>query len=206
MKPVLLTITGPTCSGKSFLESRLTGAGFGRVVSHTTRSPRGSEIDGRDYHFVDDTGFQRMVDDGEFLEHAMFGTTRYGSSMTAVAAAMAGTGRAVLVLEPIGADAVARHAARFDDWKHFPIWISATPAEQAKRFTRRLATMTPEQIAARLGLMLEEEGRWTAAASRGQIISSSYSRYRSQYWAIDELDISNIVDVICRNTDAIARG
>ncbi|HXV35961.1 MAG TPA: guanylate kinase, partial [Myxococcota bacterium] len=41
-------------------------------VSHTTRTRRESERDGRDYHFVDEREFRKMVDDGAFLEWASY--------------------------------------------------------------------------------------------------------------------------------------
>lgn len=49
-------------------------------VSYTTRQPRPGEVDGVDYKFVDDTGFDAMVERGEFLEHAGVYGKRYGTS------------------------------------------------------------------------------------------------------------------------------
>ena len=40
-------------------------------ISHTTRPPRPGEVDGEHYHFVDETEFARLVDEGAFLEHAV---------------------------------------------------------------------------------------------------------------------------------------
>src|ERR1700755_2759158 len=48
-------------------------------VSATTRPPRPGETDGVEYHFVDDDRFDRMVKDGEFVEHATFAGNRYGT-------------------------------------------------------------------------------------------------------------------------------
>ena len=48
-------------------------------VSATTRAPRPGERDGADYHFLDDADFQRRVDAGEFVEHAMYSGRRYGT-------------------------------------------------------------------------------------------------------------------------------
>jgi len=50
-------------------------------VSHTTRSPRSGEENGKDYHFVDRSTFDRMVQDNEFLEWAEVHGHRYGSSI-----------------------------------------------------------------------------------------------------------------------------
>jgi guanylate kinase len=54
-------------------------------ISYTTRAPRGSEEDGREYHFTDKATFERMVADGEFLEHAtVFGDHYYGTAVSAL--------------------------------------------------------------------------------------------------------------------------
>jgi guanylate kinase len=53
-------------------------------VSHTTRRPRTGEQDGRDYHFVDEAAFRRMIGAGEFLEWAEVHGQFYGTSRQAV--------------------------------------------------------------------------------------------------------------------------
>jgi guanylate kinase len=69
---ILFIISAPSGSGKSTLvnevRKQLTGIEFS--VSWTTRPPRGSEQDGREYHFTSREEFERMVAAGEFMEHA----------------------------------------------------------------------------------------------------------------------------------------
>lgn len=48
-------------------------------VSATTRPPREGEVNGRDYHFVDEEEFERLVARGAFLEHADYSGHRYGT-------------------------------------------------------------------------------------------------------------------------------
>lgn len=50
----------------------------------TTRSPRGGEQNGREYHFVTKEDFLKLVDQGGFIEHAQFGSNHYGTSVQAV--------------------------------------------------------------------------------------------------------------------------
>ncbi|MBB4859582.1 guanylate kinase [Novosphingobium chloroacetimidivorans] len=57
-------------------------------VSVTTRSPRPGEVDGRDYHFTDHAGFERMVEDGEFLEWAHVFGHSYGTPKAEVKAGL----------------------------------------------------------------------------------------------------------------------
>jgi guanylate kinase len=80
---ILFIISAPSGSGKSTLVSELRKqvSGVDFAVSWTTRAPRGSEEDGREYHFTTREEFQRMVDAGMFLEHAeVFGKDLYGTA------------------------------------------------------------------------------------------------------------------------------
>ena len=83
MAGILFIISAPSGSGKSTLVSevrkQLSGIEFS--VSWTTRAPRGSEQHGREYNFTTREEFERMIEAGEFLEHAevfghYYGTTR----------------------------------------------------------------------------------------------------------------------------------
>ena len=55
-------------------------------ISHTTRRPRSGEINGVDYHFVDETYFLHMLGEALFLESAEVHNARYGTSQSAVEA------------------------------------------------------------------------------------------------------------------------
>jgi guanylate kinase len=77
----VFVITGPSGVGKGTLISEL----LDRVpelelsISATTREPRDGEVDGRDYHFLDPEEFDRLVEEGAFLEHATYSGNRYGT-------------------------------------------------------------------------------------------------------------------------------
>ncbi|KAI4190841.1 MAG: hypothetical protein L6R41_000536 [Letrouitia leprolyta] len=82
-----IVISGPSGSGKSTILKRLFAAHpdtFGFSISHTTRSPRPAEQDGREYHFTTKEAFLQLVDEGGFIEHAQFGGNYYGTSVSAV--------------------------------------------------------------------------------------------------------------------------
>lgn len=85
LRPIV--VSGPSGSGKSTLLKRLFDAypsRFGFSISHTTRAPRGTEKDGVEYHFTTRESFQKLVDEGGFIEHAQFGSNLYGTSVAAV--------------------------------------------------------------------------------------------------------------------------
>ena len=87
MAGILFIISAPSGSGKSTLVNELrkqvTGIDFS--ISWTTRTPRGSEEDGREYHFTTREIFERMIREGAFLEHAeVFGKDLYGTPKAAL--------------------------------------------------------------------------------------------------------------------------
>ncbi len=80
---MIIVVTGPSGCGKSTLIRQALGRteGLRFSVSHTTRPPRGSEVDGRDYHFVSPARFQGMIKAGRFLEWAVVHGHHYGTSL-----------------------------------------------------------------------------------------------------------------------------
>jgi len=77
----VLVITGPSGVGKGTLIRRLLSElpGAELSVSATTREPRHGEVNGRDYHFLSGSEFERRVENGEFVEHAEYAGNRYGT-------------------------------------------------------------------------------------------------------------------------------
>jgi guanylate kinase len=75
-------ISAPSGSGKSTLvnEVRSTVPGLEFSISYTTRQPRGSEQNGREYFFVTNEQFEEMIRNDEFLEHANVFGNYYGTA------------------------------------------------------------------------------------------------------------------------------
>ena len=82
----LLVVSAPSGAGKSSLVKALMelDADVRASISHTTRAPRGQELDGREYHFVDAQRFNDMVARNEFIEWAHVHGNQYGTSRQAV--------------------------------------------------------------------------------------------------------------------------
>jgi guanylate kinase len=86
MAGILFIISAPSGSGKSTLVSQLRTLveGLEFSVSYTTRAPRGSEENGREYHFTTRENFERMIAAGEFLEWAEVFGNYYGTALAAL--------------------------------------------------------------------------------------------------------------------------
>jgi len=74
-----------------------------RSVSCTTRKPRGREADGRDYHFISQSEFERRLGKNEFLEHAVVHGHRYGTLRKPVEKALAAGTDVLLAIDVQGA-------------------------------------------------------------------------------------------------------
>jgi guanylate kinase len=81
-KPIVYIISAPSGSGKSTLVNELMRLvpSLDFSISYTTRPPRGSEQNGKQYHFVTREVFERMIADDEFLEHADVFGNYYGTA------------------------------------------------------------------------------------------------------------------------------
>ncbi len=87
---LLFILSSPSGAGKTTIARRLL-AEDGEIrmsVSCTTRPMRPGEVDGRDYHFVDQPTFDRMVEDGHFLEWAHVFNHSYGTPKAQVKAGL----------------------------------------------------------------------------------------------------------------------
>jgi guanylate kinase len=95
----LVVLAGPTAVGKGTVAAHIKEhhPEILLSVSATTRAPRPGEVDGEHYFFVDDAEFDRLVADGELLEHAtVHNRHRYGTPKAPIEAALA-EGRTVLL-------------------------------------------------------------------------------------------------------------
>ena len=103
MSNVLVTITAPSASGKSYLLNHIRSAGYPCLVSTTTRAPRKGEVEGVDYYFISDEHSRRIEEYNGFAELAVYRGIRYGVTKTEFHNKL-DTGFAFLIVEPTGID------------------------------------------------------------------------------------------------------
>jgi len=108
----MLVLSSPSGAGKTTISRALLEreTGISMSVSATTRSPREGEIDGKDYHFVDVDRFHRMVEAGEFLEHARVFSNFYGTPRAPVEATLAGGKDVLFDIDWQGTQQLAQNA------------------------------------------------------------------------------------------------
>ena len=82
---VMIILSSPSGAGKTTLVSLLSKLdNYVVSVSHTTRQPRQNEIQDKDYYFVEENEFKRLINNQEFLEYAKVFNNFYGTTRTPV--------------------------------------------------------------------------------------------------------------------------
>jgi len=167
----ILTLTGPSCSGKSTLEKMLKQAGFENVISTTTRPMREGEVNGKSYYFIDKSEFKRLAACDAFVETVHFNGNFYGVSAKEVERVFAMNRPVVVVVEPEGLRQIREYAAK-NGWRHIAVFINNPPEVIAHRFLERMlsdftlalgkgtAGAILDTYSKRLGVMLKDECHW----------------------------------------------
>ena len=155
MKPerLLVVVSAPSGAGKTTLceEAVRRLPRLVHSVSYTTRPPRADERNGRDYRFVDEAAFRRMVAEGAFAEWATVHGHLYGTSRRDLEAHWAGGNDAILDIDTQGA-AILREKYRDGVF----IFILPPSFAQLEARLRARRTDRPEEITRRLARAREE--------------------------------------------------
>ena len=78
---IMVILSSPSGAGKTTLVKLLSEKdNFNISISHTTRKPRDKEIPNKDYYFVNEEEFKRLIDNEEFLEYAKVFKNLYGTT------------------------------------------------------------------------------------------------------------------------------
>lgn len=82
---VMIILSSPSGAGKTTLVNLLSKKkNYSVSISHTTRNPRPGEVNHKDYYFVNNNEFQRLIKNEEFLEYAKVFNNYYGTTRTPV--------------------------------------------------------------------------------------------------------------------------
>jgi guanylate kinase len=149
----LFVVVAPSGAGKTSLVHALLKRepNIRLSVSHTTRKPREGESHGREYHFVERAGFERMIAAGDFLEHANVYGNYYGTSRRWIEEQIAGDHDVLLEIDWQGAQQVRRI---------FPgmvgVFVLPPALGELERRLQARGKDSPEAIAKRMASAREE--------------------------------------------------
>jgi guanylate kinase len=155
---LLVVLSSPSGAGKSTISRMLLEADphITMSVSATTRPIRPGEVEGRDYHFVDEAEFQRMVADGEFAEWAPVFDYHYGSPQAPIKAALREGQDVIFDIDWQGTQQL--HAAMGEDLVR--VFILPPSMQELDRRLHERGTDTDEVIAGRMQRAAAEISHW----------------------------------------------
>lgn len=144
---MLIVVSGPSGVGKGTVVQRLLGRlpGAEASVSFTTRPPRPEEVEGVDYHFVEEETFDELIAEGEFLEWASVHRARYGTPRHWVEGKLAEGVDVLLEIDVQGALQVRRRMA-----DALLIFLAPPSRAELARRLRLRGTEPPDERARRL--------------------------------------------------------
>jgi guanylate kinase len=149
-------LSGPSGVGKSTVVSRLReiDPGIWLSVSVTTRAPRPGEVEGREYYFVDEREFDRLIQSDELLEWAPYVNLRHGTPRAPVERKLAAGVPVLLEIDLAGARQVrqAMPDARLvflapPSWDELVRRLTGRGTESAEIIERRLEVALEEMAA-----------------------------------------------------------
>jgi guanylate kinase len=218
---ILFIISAPSGSGKSTLVNQLRSLvdNLEFSISYTTRSPRGSEQQDREYHFTDRAHFEKMIAEDEFLEHAEVFGNYYGTALQSLRDAEARGKDLLLDIDVQGAAQV--RAKKADAVSIFVMpptkEVLATrlrnrsraegevTAEAEKIIERRLAQAASEIVNYRqYGYILVNDVLDQAVEELAAIVSSERIRRRGRETTPEERRWIELADS-CRQANTMAR-
>lgn len=163
---LLLVVAGPAGTGKTTLCERLVREcpGVARVVTSTTRPAREGEVHGRDYFFLDDAEFDRLVAEGAFLEWARVHghRRRYGTLRRVIDDAFARDTDLVMNIDVQGVASIRRAAAADPELGRRLVTVFIMPGDldELRRRLRERGTDGPDEIERRMETARREMTEW----------------------------------------------
>jgi len=151
--PLLVVISGPSGVGKDAVRRRMQerGCPFHFVVTATDRPQRPGEVHGKDYFFVSTAEFDRMLANGELLEHAIVYGQHKGIPKEQVRQALA-SGQDVLMRVDVQGAATVRRLVP----EAVLIFLMPSSEEELIRRLRRRRTEDPAALQTRIAFAREE--------------------------------------------------
>lgn len=126
-----IVLLGASGSGKSTIESILSEKyGYKKIISYTTRPQRTGEINGKDYHFIDNDTFQETLDRGLFAEYDEYSQDRFYGTLKSDYK----KGNRVVVLTPNGLRQLKKVC---EDEDVFSVYVDANLGTRIKRYIDR---------------------------------------------------------------------
>lgn len=203
MNKNVFIIAGPSCSGKSYLASKLIERGdYREAISTTTRDIRVGEENGVHYHFVDREHFLEMNENNELVEHAEIRGNLYGVTRAEYENMFSSGKTPVIVCDPEGIVSNFNYCLE-QGWRPVSIFIDVTLDRAIERFYDRYKVELAEgknpsadDMAKNIMLAMLDETHWRRFTNYDMVIKKSDN----------EIEANGIVSKINHEKEIILNG
>lgn len=188
MKKVLVTVTGPSASGKTELVNLLTkNFNFEKLVSVTTRPIREGEVNGLDYYFINEETFQYLEKEDQLAEQVCFNGKNYATTKDEISRVFATGSTPVVIVEPDGVD----HFKTLEKQLGFVVYslfIDAPYPVLERRFLARLGGAEPtEYDLVRLKAIKKEADEWYLTKPWIMVLHNPTNDLKNLEWFAEKL-------------------
>lgn len=203
MTPMMMTLTGPSCAGKTFLLKMLLDnypGQFTSLVGYTTRPRREGEVDGFEYNFIDEATFESELNAGNLCQSVQFGSNYYGTPTRHLTDAFEAGKVPLRIVEPGGVGQFEKVCADLGA-KVFAIYVTADIEVVTSRWLDRYHIDVAEAeeqhaftriaYAGRIAKCLTEEFAWVNERPYNFYIKSN-SEIHSMAYALARIATGNV--------------
>ena len=197
MSKFLITLTGPSCSGKTTLENHLIKNNIAkRLCGYTTREPRKGEVDGVDVNFIDFEEGKKLHSSPDTVQKLHFKGHYYGKTSQEIQALFEKTSVAVCVIEPTGLEQLKSYVDQRSDITMLAYFVTTSTDQLIQRMLTRIRDQEDcnvEYYAKRMRDLIIKEIYW----------GSAYNAYRETLLSESEQDIRDNAQMIANDIDAL---
>jgi guanylate kinase len=150
-------VSGPSGAGKNSVIERVMAdlPGLSYSVSYTTRPRREDEVDGVDYHYVSSQEFERLIANGELIEHVTYLGDQYGTGRAQIREVFERGEDVVLNIDVEGAKTL-REKDLIDTTTAVYVFLAPSSLGRLEERLRKRGSENEESIRARLDVAAKE--------------------------------------------------
>ena len=162
-KRLVVTVTGPSASGKTELVKELeNNYNFSRLISVTTRDKREGEVNAKDYYFIREDLFQSFKSHNELVQDINFNGKNYGTTTHEMERVFGMRRTPIVVVEPSGVTQF-RRIGKERDFEVKSVFITAPYSILLQRFKSRNPNVTGDYEQQRIQSIFHEHATWLDA-------------------------------------------
>ena len=200
MRPTLITLTAPSCSGKSYLLNhiRQVYGAKSTLVSTTTRPARANEQEGVDYYFISDDTYNSILAENGFAEAANYNGVRYGVTKEEFNSKLANENSvAFLIVEPFGMEEYVKYAKSIGA-RHISVFVDAPYEERITRFSQRVQADLARDLANWEGQLVHPD----MVAGLSKFLKATLTRHAAMHAVESQWKAQHAWDIILSGLDS----